>query len=91
VRAARVSTATLDNLIVGYQSEAKRQAEREHARYTDLLSHHLGHSNFEVTNIACATRGIAGHVFASADGRDVRKGLGRRTCLFCECDDFDGL
>jgi hypothetical protein len=88
VRRAGVSTSSEHNLIATYQFRARTEALKEHQKYIDLLTQLLGHKDFEITNIACMADGIAGHVYSPVEG--VPDGVGKKVCVFCGCDDFDG-
>jgi hypothetical protein len=88
VRAAKVSTESLTNLENQLKNKAVAEARKVHQQYLDFLSRNLGPNvNFQVTNIACMADGVIGHVY-TWEGATVR-GVGKRVCCFCGCDDFD--
>jgi hypothetical protein len=89
VRRAGVKTDTLSNLTVRHRAKADEAAKAEHKKYTDLLTKLLGHNRFEVTNCGCMADGVCGHVYSWGGATTPVKGLGKRFCIYCGCDDFD--
>lgn len=85
------NTDSLKNLQVQYRNEADKKAAIEHQKYLDAIERLIGHPNFEVTNITCMADGIRGHVYAHPTGSQVVHGLGKRVCIFCNCDDMEEL
>ena len=80
-------TASLNNLKVRYRNEAEARAQKDFDKYTAAITKALGHDDFEVTNICCIADGIMNHVYSPTNG--VPTGLGKRKCIYCQCDDFD--
>ena len=89
VRKLGFNTNSLSNIQVGLRNEAYKKALDTHEQYMSFLRKKIGHANFEVTNVACLADGIAGHVYAADDPHEPRRGLGKRHCVFCGCDDFN--
>jgi glutathione S-transferase len=92
VRKSGVNTQERENLRISYANAARAKADIEYQKYLDLLEELLGHTRIAVTNEMCLADGITGHVFTWEEkfgegGPD--KGLGKRHCVFCGCDDFD--
>jgi hypothetical protein len=87
VRMRGFNTNEKRNLQIQYENKARAEADKVHQKYLDFLTNALGTDDFEVTNEMCMADGIIGHVFTPGSGE---KGLGRRKCVFCGCDDFDG-
>lgn len=86
-------TSCLSNLEITAANKARDEAKGVHQRYVDFLTKKLGHDDFEVTNEVCLTDGIIGHVYTPKGGDGPLscppRGLGKRKCIFCGCDDFD--
>jgi hypothetical protein len=88
VRKAGLNTNSPSNIEVQLISTAKQQAAKIHQEYADFLSASLEPgTKFEFTNIACMADGILGHVYTWKG--DAPRGVGKRVCCFCGCDDFD--
>ena len=85
VRKSGHPTDSHSNLRVQFENVARDKADAAHKGYLDFLTAELGHSDFEVTNVYCNADGVLGHVYA---GSDI-KGVGKRKCVFCGCDDFN--
>ena len=86
VRKGQFKTDSASNLRVQYENKARAEAEKEHKKYLDFIEKELGNTEFEVTNISCMADGVIGHVYAGS----TQKGHGKRNCIYCGCDDFDG-
>lgn len=89
VRHAGVDTSEPRNLEIRYANKAREEAKIVHKKYTDLLKQILGHERFEVTNVACNADAIAGHVYTWDGPNTPQRGVGKKHCVFCGCDDGD--
>lgn len=86
VRKRGLQAGSLDNLRIQYENAARAKADAEHGEMRSAIAELFGSDDLEFTNICCLADGIEGHVYHPAS---ARKGLGKRKCIFCGCDDFD--
>lgn len=89
-RMRKYETSSLQNLVARYQNKARQEAEAVHEKYLRALQASLGHDRIDVTNALCMADGISGHVYTWDEGTSPATGIGKRWCVFCGCDDFDG-
>lgn len=66
--------------------EANRALDKAEENYRDFIKIIVGSADFQITNILCIADGIPEHVFSPYSGP---RGIGKRICIFCGCDDFD--
>lgn len=87
----KFNTDSLSNIQSRLRSKADEEAAKIHKQYTDALRQLLGHEHFEISHYSCLADQIAVHVFVSDNPENPTpiKGIGKRVCIYCGCDDFD--
>lgn len=80
----RFNTNSLQNITVQLKNEAEKQANKIHEEYRTAIAKAINTDDFEVSNVCCMAEGISSHVYFPAKPENI----GKRKCIFCDCDDF---
>lgn len=80
----RYNTNSLQNITVQLKNDAIDKANQIHEEYRKAIAKAINTEDFEVSNVCCMADGISSHVYRPAKPENI----GKRKCIFCDCDDF---